>query len=325
MESTSEDNSDKTKHIIELIETLFDNGDEKDKERLIRKINKLSDEDKTFINDKAKTLIDIDNNMITTINSEKLILSLNKLQMNILTLFLMSRIPECSNDINLILKNFNEKIANVNKIIKYNLDDKNNTSDSANYSTEEPQTPKGSPTEQKKVQPSTEQENENDKNVSLIKLKEQETKNINEELQKKEKEKEALEELNKQLKERVELDKKKLDEELQKLKNENTQLKEKTATCNRPKPKEQKKIPNTEYKINSLDDLYKYIHDFNKDTDINNQSMNTQNIQDLTKNSFLSGIDNLEYKQIVEEILNKKYTYKRLFSLVEKIKKKYRD
>jgi hypothetical protein len=316
MESTSEDNSDKTKHIIELIEMLFNNGNEKDKYKLIRKINKLSDEDKTFINDKAKTLIDIDNNMITTINSEKLILSLNKLQMNILTLFLMSRIPECSNDINLILKNFNEKIANVNKIIKYNLDDKNNTSDSANSSTEEPQTPKGSPTEQK---------NENDKNVSLIKLKEQETKNINEELQKKEKEKEALEELNKQLKERVELDQKKLDEELQKLRNENTQLKEKTATCNRPILKEHKKITNTKYKINSLDELYKYIHDFNKDTDINIQSMNTDNIQDLTKNNFLLGIDNLKYKQIVEEILNNKYTYKRLFSLVEKIKNKYKD
>jgi hypothetical protein len=309
MESTSQDKSDKTKHIIGLIEMLFNNGNEKDKERLIRKINKLSDEDKTFINDKAKTLIDIDNNMEKTINSENLILSLNKLQMNILTLFLMSRIPECSNDINLILKNFNNKIANVNEIIKYNLDDKNNTSDSANSSTEEPQTPKGSPTEQKKVQPPTEQE----------------TKNINEELQKKEKEKEALEELNKQLKERFELDKKKLDEELQKLRNENTQLKEKTATCNRPILKEQKEIPNTEYKINSIDELYKYIHDFNKDNDININSMDTRNIPDLTKNSFLSGIDNLYYKQIVEKILNKKYTYKRLFSLVEKIKNDYTD
>jgi hypothetical protein len=318
MDSSVQDESDKTNHIIKLIETLFNNGDDNDKNRLVRKIDKLSNEDKSFINQKAKTLINIDDDMKNTIKSKNLITSLNKLQMNILTLFLMSRIPECSDEINLILKNFNEKIANVNEIIKYNLDDKNNTSDSANSSTEEPQTPKGSPTEQ-------EQENENDKNVSLIKLKEQKTKNINEELQKNEKEKEALEELNKQLKERVELDEKKLNEELQKLRNENTQLKEQTGTCNRPILKEHKKITNTNYKINSLDELYKYIHDFNKDTDINNQSMNTDNIQDLTKNKFLLGIDNSEYKQIVEEILNNKYTYKRLFSLVEKIKNKYKD
>jgi hypothetical protein len=310
MESTSEDNSDKTKHIIELIEMLFNNGNEKDKERLIRKINKLSDEDKTFINDKAKTLIDIDNDMKNTIKSENLILSLNKLQMNILTLFLMSRIPECSNDINLILKNFNNKIANVNEIIKYNLDDKNNTSDSANSSTEEPQTPKGSPTEQKKVEPSTEQENENDKNISLIKLKEQETKNINEELQKKEKEKEALEELNKQLKERVKLYQKKLDEELQK----------QTETCNRPILKEQEIAKKGAFKINSIDELYNYITAFNKENFISINSMSNDNIDKSLIDKFLLGIDNTTYKNFVNDIIKNKYTFKRLFGLPDRIK-----
>lgn len=313
METSGHDESDKTNHIIKLIETLFNDGNDKD--RLVRKINKLSDVDKAFINDKAKTLIDIDDDMKNTIKSENLITSLNKLQMNILTLFLMSRIPECSDKINLILKNFNEKIANVNEIIKYNLDDINTT----NSSDEDLQTSasKESLTEQEKKQPKTpdgsptDQENENDEIIK--KLKEQQ--------QKFQKEKEVLEELNKQLKEENYLKKQKLDEEEKKLK----ELKEKTETCNIPLKKNKEAVINNGYKINSLDELYNYITDFNKDYSIDNQTMNTNPIDNSIKNIFLNGIDNPEYKKIVEEILNDKYTYKRLFSLIEKIKAKYQD
>ena len=317
MESTSEDNSDKTKHIIELIEMLFNNDNKKDKDRLLRKIDKLSDEDKSFINDKAKTLIDIDDDMKNTIKSENLITSLNKLQMNILTLFLMSRIPECSDDINLILKNFNEKIANVNEIIKYNLDDTNTT----NSSDEDLQNlaSKESLTEQEKKQPKTPdesptyQEKEND---DLIKIKEQLIKNNEEQQRQFQKEKEALEELRKQLKEETDRKQKKLDEELEK-------VKEQTITC--PLKKNEELVKKKKFKINSLDELYNYIQNFYKDNNIIIKSMDTTEIPSIIIQEFLNGIDNLEYKRIVEKILNNKYTYKRLFSLLGIIKDKYED
>jgi len=377
MDSSGQDNSDNTEHIIELIKTLFDNGYEKDKEKLIRKINKLSDEDKTFINDKAKTLIDIDNDMKNTIKSENLILSLNKLQMNILTLFLMSRIPECSNDINLILKNFNKKIANVNEIIKYNLDDKNNTSDgdSANSSTEEPQTPKGSPTstnqltsqkeydqdhedQQKKLKELKDQLKENDQEHEdqLKKLKElkdqlkendqehedqlkkirDQAKNHNKQLQYLE---DQLKKLTDQAKigieqvQKIQNDKDLLDqtikeekEELDELTEElKKQLENNKKTYNTPVLIKQETATNSVFKINSIDELYNYIQKFNKDYNINNMSMNVNKIPDNIKQPFLVGIDNPEYTKIVKENLNEKYTYKRLFSLVEKLKAKYKD
>ena len=356
MDSSGQDNSDNTEHIIELIKTLFDNGYEKDKEKLIRKINKLSDEDKTFINDKAKTLIDIDNDMKNTIKSENLILSLNKLQMNILTLFLMSRIPECSNDINLILKNFNKKIANVNEIIKYNLDDKNNTSDgdSANSSTEEPQTPKGSPTstnqltsqkeydqdhedQQKKLKELKDQLKENDQEHEdqLKKIRDQ-AKNHNKQLQYLE---DQLKKLTDQAKigieqvQKIQNDKDLLDqtikeekEELDELTEElKKQLENNKKTYNTPVLIKQETATNSVFKINSIDELYNYIQKFNKDYNINNMSMNVNKIPDNIKQPFLVGIDNPEYTKIVKENLNEKYTYKRLFSLVEKLKAKYKD
>jgi hypothetical protein len=291
MDSSVQDESDKTNHIIKLIETLFNNGDDNDKNRLVRKIDKLSNEDKSFINQKAKTLINIDDDMKNTIKSKNLITSLNKLQMNILTLFLMSRIPECSDEINLILKNFNEKIANVNEIIKYNLDDINTT----NSSDEDLQTSasKESLTEQEKKQPKTPDgsptDQENEKDVLIKKLKEENY-----------------------LKQ-------------QKLYEEEKKLKEKTETCNIPLKKNEEAVIKNGYKINSLDELYNYITDFNKEYSIDNRTMDTTPIEPSIKNNFLSKIDNPEYKRIVEETLNGKYTYKRLFSLIEKIKAKYQD
>ena len=53
--------------------------------------------------------------------------------------------------------------------------------------------------------------------------------------------------------------------------------------------------------------------------------MDTTEIPSIIIQEFLNGIDNLEYKRIVEKILNNKYTYKRLFSLLGIIKDKYED
>lgn len=284
MDSSGQVESDKTDNIIQLIETLFNNGDDNDKDRLVRKIDKLSDEDKLFINGKAKTLIDIDINMENTIKSENLITSLNKLQMNILTLFLMSRIPECSDGINLILKNFNQKIANVNEIIKYNLDDNNSTSNSDNSSTEEPQTPKGSPTNQLKSQI--------DKEDQLKKLKEKQD----------------------------------IEDKLSIITDQLTKKQlEDNVSGNRPVPKKKVNVTNDTLKINTIDDLYNYITDFNKDNRIDTKSMSNEKINKSLIEKFLLGIDNTTYKAFVENIIAKKYTYKRLFGLPERIKYNYKD
>jgi flagellar biosynthesis GTPase FlhF len=331
MESTSEDNSDKTKHIIKLIETLFNNGDEIDKERLIRKINKLSDEDKTFINDRAKTLIDIDNNMITTIKSSELITSLNKLQMNILTLFLMSRIPECSNDINLILKNFNNKIANVNEIIKYNLDDKNNTTSSdedlQTSTSEGSQTPirssidlqdkerQDKEPQDKELQEKEQQEKERQEKERQEK-EQQEKKQQEKERQDKEPQDKELQDKERQDKEQIEI----LQKKIEKLQKENYEQSQSCSIVKRELPKQQTKSS----QINTIDELYNYITAFNKDNGINSKSMSYDNINKSLIDKFLLGIDNTTFKKFVNEMIANKYTYKRLFGLPERIKYYYK-
>ena len=117
-------------------------------------------------------------------------------------------------------------------------------------------------------------------------------------------------------------EKEELDELTEELKK---QLENNKKTYNTPVLIKQETATNSVFKINSIDELYNYIQKFNKDYNINNMSMNVNKIPDNIKQPFLVGIDNPEYTKIVKENLNEKYTYKRLFSLVEKLKAKYKD
>jgi hypothetical protein len=107
-----------------FINTLFE--DKGKAQNLLEEIKKLGPEDRKFIDEKAVELEQIDNEISNDVQmnvNPNLNLGLKKLQMNILTLFLMSKIqnPDCSEEIRKIIMKFNKKIATVNEILEKNL------------------------------------------------------------------------------------------------------------------------------------------------------------------------------------------------------------
>jgi hypothetical protein len=107
-----------------FINTLFE--DRGKAQNLLEEIKKLGPEDRKFIDEKAVELEQIDNEIASDVQmniNPNLNLGLKKLQMNILTLFLMSKIqnPDCSEEIRKIIMKFNKKIATVNEILEKNL------------------------------------------------------------------------------------------------------------------------------------------------------------------------------------------------------------
>ena len=107
-----------------FINTLFE--DRGKAQNLLKEIKNLGPEDRKFIDEKAVELEQIDNEIASDVQmniNPNLNLGLKKLQMNILTLFLMSKIqnPDCSEEIRKIIMKFNKKIATVNQILEKNL------------------------------------------------------------------------------------------------------------------------------------------------------------------------------------------------------------
>jgi len=111
----------------ELLE--FIGIDPEKKSQLFKEIKLLTRNEKEFINNKSIELLDIDK-IITDdthfndpANADNLYVTLKKLQFNVLSLYLSSKIknPDCAEDIKKIISRFNSKIKNINDIVETNL------------------------------------------------------------------------------------------------------------------------------------------------------------------------------------------------------------
>jgi hypothetical protein len=102
----------------------------KDKSKLFNEIKLLTKEEKEFIEIKSVELLNIDKEITDDKNindpqnlDNNLYATLKKLQFNVLSLFLLSKIknPDCSEEIKNIINKFNTKIMNINEIVERNL------------------------------------------------------------------------------------------------------------------------------------------------------------------------------------------------------------
>ena len=150
-----------------FINTLFE--DKGKSNNLLEEIKKLGSEDKKFIDEKAIELEQIDNEIANDVQmnvNPNLNIGLKKLQMNILTLFLMSKIqnPDCSEEIRKIIMKFNKKIETVNQILEKNL---NRVSSSTNnQSTNNQSTNNQSPNNQSTNNQSTNNQSPNNQSTN---------------------------------------------------------------------------------------------------------------------------------------------------------------
>ena len=105
--------------LLKSLETSNDN-----RSQLVKEISNLTKEEKIFIENKSKDLLTIDNTINDDPNiSKDLNTTLKRLQFNVLSLFLLSKIknPDCSSEIQSIINKFNRKISKINEILEQNL------------------------------------------------------------------------------------------------------------------------------------------------------------------------------------------------------------
>jgi hypothetical protein len=305
-----------------FINTLFE--DRGKAQNLLKEIKNLGPEDRKFIDEKAVELEQIDNEIASDVQmniNPNLNLGLKKLQMNILTLFLMSKIqnPDCSEEIRKIIMKFNKKIATVNQILEKNLNRVGSSSNQQLLSSNQQLTSSN----QQLTSSNTQLLSSNQQLLSSN----QQLSSSNQQLSSSN---QQLSSSNKQL-----------SSSNQQLSSSNQQL----SSSNQPSPIKSSSIqPNNSSdlirnqqvelarlsKINSKNELINYLKEFNVNNAVNdNSSKENEPADDSLKTLLLKGIDNPKYKDAVEKLMNDefegKYTYANLFGLPLAVKQNYEE
>ena len=300
-----------------FINTLFE--DRGKAQNLLEEIKKLGSEDRKFIDEKAVELEQIDNEIASDVQmniNPNLNLGLKKLQMNILTLFLMSKIqnPDCSEEIRKIIMKFNKKIATVNQILEKNL---NRVGSSSNQ-----QQPSSIQQQQSSIQqqPSSIQQQQ-----SSI---QQQPSSIQQQPSSIQQQPSSIQ----QQPSSIQQQPSSIQQQPSSIQQQPSPIQSSSSQPNissdlvRNQQIESARVS----KINSKPELLNYLKEFNVNNAVNdNSSKENEPADDSLKTLLLNGIDNPKYKDAVEKLMNDefegKYTYANLFGLPLAVKQNYEE
>ena len=289
-----------------FINTLFE--DRGKAQNLLEEIKKLGSEDRKFIDEKAVELEQIDNEIASDVQmniNPNLNLGLKKLQMNILTLFLMSKIqnPDCSEEIRKIIMKFNKKIETVNQILEKNL---NRIGSSSN---QQPSANQSSNSQSSNSQSSNNQSSNNQSS--------------------------SIQQQPSSIQQQPSSNQQQPSSNQQQPSSNQQQPSSIQSSSSQPNNSSDlvrnQQIESARVsKINSKPELLNYLKEFNVNNAVNdNSSKENEPADDSLKTLLLNGIDNPKYKDAVEKLMNDefegKYTYANLFGLPLAVKQNYEE